>query len=151
MDTVTYPDDNVALFLNTRVVPVRLQFNAKPYAKDFNVTWTPTLVTLDEKGKEHYRTVGFLSAAELVPSLLMGIAKVHFDLGRFEEALAAMESIIADYPKSKAAPEAVFHRGVARYKSTHDPKQLRAAYDKLTADYPASDWADRAQPYRLIQ
>jgi tetratricopeptide (TPR) repeat protein len=151
MDAVTYPDDNVALFLNTSMVPVRLQFNAKPYAKDFNVMWTPTIITLDENGKEHYRTVGFLSAAELIPSLLMGIAKVHFDLGRLNEALAAMEKIIADYPKSKAAPEAVFHRGVASYKSTHDPKPLRAAYDKLVADYPSSDWADRAQPYRLIQ
>jgi outer membrane protein assembly factor BamD (BamD/ComL family) len=122
-----------------------------PLAKDFNVTWTPTLVSLDQNGKEHHRTVGFLPPAELIPSLLLGIAKSYLDTGRFSESLASLDKILSDYPKSKAAPEAVFLRGVAGYKNTHDPKSLRAAYDKLAADYPSSDWADRAQPYRLIQ
>jgi hypothetical protein len=36
------------------------------------------------------------------------------------------------------------------YKSTHDPKPLRASYDKLAAEYPDSEWAKRAYPYRLI-
>jgi len=151
MDAVTYPDEKVAGFLNGSVIPVRLAFNAKPYAKDFTVMWTPTLITLDENGKEHYRTVGFLPPAELIPSVLMGIAKAHFDLNRLAEALAVMEQILAEHPRSKAAPEAVYYAGVARYKSTHDPKQLRAGYEKLAADYPASDWVERAYPYRLIQ
>ena len=151
MDAVTYPDERVAGFLNASVIPVRLAFNAKPYAKDFNVMWTPTLITLDENGKEHYRTVGFLPPAELIPSVLMGIAKAHFDLGRLTEALTVMEKILAEYPGSRAAPEAVYYAGVTRYKSTHDPKQLRAAYDKLAAEYASSAWAERAQPYRLIQ
>ncbi len=151
MDAVTYPDDKVAGFLNGTLIPVRLPFDAKPYAKDFNVMWTPTLITLDENGKEHYRTVGFLPPSELIPSALMGIAKAHFDLGRLAEAIAVMEKILAEYSGSRVAPEAVYYRCVARYKSTHDAKELRAGYDKLAADYPASDWTARAYPYRLIQ
>ena len=58
--------------------------------------------------------------------------------------------MVRDYPKSKAAPEAIFLRGVAGYKSTHDPKPLKAAYEKLQAEYPGNEWTDRAQPYRLI-
>ena len=53
MDAVMYPDGKVAGFLNGSVIPVRLLCNEKPYAKDFTVMWTPTLITLDENGKEH--------------------------------------------------------------------------------------------------
>jgi TolA-binding protein len=151
MDAVTYPDEKVAGFLNGSVIPVRLAFNAKPYAKDFTVMWTPTLITLDEDGKEHYRSVGFLPPGELVPSVLMGIAKAHFDRGRLAEAITVMENILAGFPRSRVAPEAVYYLGVSRYKSTHNPKELRAGYEKLASDYPGSDWAERAYPYRLIQ
>jgi tetratricopeptide (TPR) repeat protein len=150
MDAVTYPDDKVAEFINTNLIPLRVKSDSMPLSKDFNVTWTPTLVTLDQDGKEHYRTVGFIAPSELTPSLLLGIAKVHFDAGKFDSALECLEKIISGYPKSKAAPEAVFLRGVARYKSTHDAKPLKGAYEKLQADYPGSEWAERAQPYRLL-
>ena len=150
MDAVTYPDDKVADFLNGNPVPLRVKSDSMSLSKDFNITWTPTLITLDQDGKEHYRSAGFLPPSELVPSLLLGIAKVHFDAGQFDACLEALERLISQYPKSKAAPEAIFLRGVAGYKKTHDAKPLKAAYEKLQADYPSSEWADRAQPYRLL-
>ncbi|HEY5991495.1 MAG TPA: hypothetical protein VIU10_02860 [Candidatus Udaeobacter sp.] len=58
MDAVSYPDEKVANFIIDKVVPVRILADS-PLASDFKVTWTPTLVTLDFYGKEHYRTVGF--------------------------------------------------------------------------------------------
>ncbi len=149
MDAVSYPDEKVAGFINSRLIPLRVKADM-PLAKEFNVTWTPTLVTLDQAGKEHQRTVGFLPPAELIPSLLLGIGKVHFDAEQFDKCLQSLEEIISGFPKSKAAPEAVFMRGVAGYKSTHDPQHLKGAYDKLQTEYPASEWTDRAQPYRLI-
>ena len=149
MDAVTYPDDKVIDFINGNLIALRVKSDT-PLAKEFNITWTPTLITLDQQGKEHYRTVGFFPPSELIPSLLLGMAKVHFDTGVFDQCLDALEKIISGHPKSKAAPEAVFLRGVAGYKSTHDPKPLKAAYEKLQADYPGSEWADRAQPYRLL-
>jgi hypothetical protein len=150
MDAVTYPQDRVIQFMNSRTIPLRVAFNAQPLAKEFNIQWTPTLITLDPEGKEHHRTVGFLAAEELVPSLMLGIAKSHFNGERFEDALSALGEILKDYPKSDSAPEAVFLQGVSRYKHTHDPKPLKEAYEKLRADHPSSEWTKRAYPYRLI-
>ncbi|MGD0238091.1 MAG: thioredoxin fold domain-containing protein [Syntrophorhabdales bacterium] len=150
MGAVTYPDNKVVEFVNSRMIPIQLLADAKPYADDFNVKWTPTVIVLDEDGKEHSRTVGFLPPEEFVATLLLGIIKVHFDLNRFSEALTDAEKLIADYPKSRATPEAMYLQGVAGYKSTHDPKHLKAAYQKLQAEYPASEWTQRAQPYSLL-
>ena len=150
MGAVTYPDGNVIEFVNNRMIPIRLLADTQPYAKDFNIKWTPSIITLDENGKEHHRVVGFLPPEEFIPAMMLGIAKVNFDLDRFDEALAELERIIAEYPKAKATPEAIYLRGVTGYKSTKDPKPLKAAYEKLHAEYPDSEWAARALPYRLI-
>ncbi len=151
MDAVTYPEASVIDFMEKNVVPLRVAFDHKPLSSDFNVKWTPTLVTLDTDGKEHHRTVGFLAPGELIPSLLLGTGKAYFDNGQFDKALKFFEEVISRYPKSASAPEAIFYRGVASYKSTHDGKPLRHAYDKLTAEFPEHEWTKRAYPYRLIE
>ena len=150
MDAVTYPNDKLIEFIQKHMIPLRVAFDAKPLAADFNVKWTPTLITLDANGKEHQRTVGFLLPEELIPSLLLGIAKSYFNQERFNEALSNLDKLLADYPKSDAAPEAIYLRGVCRYKSTHDPKPLKGAYEQLQANYPSSEWTKRAYPYRLL-
>lgn len=150
MGAVTYPDESVVQFIVENLIPLQVKSNAQPMATDFNVKWTPTLITLDPDGKEHHRTVGFLPPEELIPSLLLGIAKCHFDRERFDEALRALNTLLERYPKSDAAPEAIYLRGVSLYKSTHNPKPLRAAYEKLQQEYPSSEWTKRAYPYRLI-
>jgi len=150
MGAVTYPDEKVEEFISKHVIPLQERSDAQPLATDFNVKWTPTLITLDSNGKEHHRTLGFLPPEELIPSLLLGIAKCHFDLERFAEALSSLDKLLADYPKSDSAPEAIFLRGVSRYKNTRDPKPLKEAYEKLQSEYPASEWTKRAYPYRLI-
>jgi len=150
MDAVTYPDDNVIECINKNIIPLRISFDSEPYATDFNIKWTPTLVYIDEDGKEHFRTVGFLPPDELVPSVILGIAKTFYELDSFPEAIENLDKIISSHPKSGSAPEAVFLRGVCGYKSTHDPKPLKQAYEKLDAEYKDSEWAKRALPYRLL-
>ncbi len=150
MDAVTYPNDKVIEFIQKNMIPLRVAFDAKPLSTDFDVKWTPTLITLDANGKEHQRSVGFLPPEELIPSLLLGIAKSYFNRERFSEALSNLDQLLADYPKSDAAPEATYLRGVCRYKSTHDPKPLKGAYEQLQANYPSSEWTKRAYPYRLL-
>jgi deoxyinosine 3'endonuclease (endonuclease V) len=150
MDAVTYPDARVADFMNNNIVSLKVPFDIQPLSTEFNVKWTPTLVTVDGDGKEHHRTVGFLSPEELIPSLVLGIAKVYFDLNQFAEALAHIEKILANFGKSDSAPEAIFLRGVCSYKSTHNPKGLKDAYEQLQAQYPGSEWTKRAYPYRLL-
>lgn len=150
MDAVTYPNEQVIEFIQKHLIPLRVAFDAQPLSTDFNLKWTPTLITLDADGKEHQRTVGFLSPEELIPSLLLGIAKSHFDRERFNEALSILETLLKDHSKSDSAPEAIYLRGVCKYKSTHNPKPLKEAYEQLQAKYPSSEWMKRAYPYRLL-
>jgi tetratricopeptide (TPR) repeat protein len=150
MDTVTYPDESVAEFINKSVVPLQITTD-KPLATDFNVQWTPSLLILDQEGKEHHRTVGFMAPEELIPSLLLGIGNAHFNKNEFAEAISCYEKVLAEYSACDAAPEAIFQKGVSLYKSTGNPKPLREAYEILLEKYPDSQWTKRAYPYRLIQ
>jgi len=149
MDAVTYPDMQVSNFIIDKLVPLRVPVDS-PLAGDFKVTWTPTLVTLDFYGKEHHRTVGFLSPEELVPSLILGMGKTDFDSGDFNDAIVHFNTLLNGYPRSAAAPEAIFLRGVSRYKASHDASALKDAYQQLQAGYPESEWAKRAHPYSLL-
>jgi hypothetical protein len=150
MDAVTYPDSKVSDFIMKNLIPLRVQSSSEPLATSFNVKWTPALITLDENGKEHHRTVGFLPPEELMPSLILGTGKIYFDLDAFAEAIATFDKVISEYPNSDFAPQAVFYRGVCGYKSTHTAGPLKEVYEKLSADYPRSEWAKRALPYRLL-
>ncbi|MBI5248613.1 MAG: tetratricopeptide repeat protein [Desulfomonile tiedjei] len=150
MDAVTYPEEKVIEFIHENFIPVRVPFDHKPLASDFNIKWTPTIITVDPDGKEHFRTVGFLAAPDLIASLLLAIGKTHFEHEHFDKAIAVFESLLSSHPKSSYAPEAIYLRGVSQYKSTHNPKPLKAAYERLSADYPNDEWTKRAYPYRLI-
>ncbi|MBW1758949.1 MAG: tetratricopeptide repeat protein [Deltaproteobacteria bacterium] len=150
MDAVTYPDAGVIGFINENMIPLRVEYGIEPLTADFNVKWTPTLITLDVQGKEHHRAVGFFEPKELVPSMLLGIAKVFFDTDRFDDALMNLERLLKDYPKSNSAPEAIYLKGISLYKKTEDPEPLKKAYEKLQADYSDSEWTKRAYPYRLL-
>ena len=68
-----------------------------------------------------------------MPSLLIGSAKWRFNTNRPELALHDLEEILSTYPKSDFAAEALYLRGVCRYKTTHDPKPLKEAYEILYA------------------
>lgn len=150
MDAVTYPDGKVISFINDNMIPLQVQFDAQPLSTDFNVKWTPTLITLDTEGKEHHRTVGFLSPEELISQLLLGMGKSCLETDRFDEALTKLEKLLAEYPKSDSVPEAIYWRGVCRYKATDDPRPLKEAYEQLKAEHTSSEWAKRAYPYRLL-
>ncbi|MEE8328760.1 MAG: tetratricopeptide repeat protein [Thermodesulfovibrionia bacterium] len=150
MDAVTYPDTKVINFINQHMIPLQVQYDTRPMAENFNIKWTPTIVMLDINGKEHYRTVGFLSPEELIPSLFLGISKSYFDTDKFDNALVYLDNLLTEYPKSDFAPEAIYLQGVCRYKNTHDPKPLKEAYEQLKAKHPSNEWTKRAYPYRLI-
>ncbi len=150
MDAVTYPDKDVIEFINQNVVPVRVAFDTQPLAGDFNVAWTPVLAIVDEQGSGHHQTLGFFPPEDLIPSVMLGIAKVHFNHNRSEEALPVLHALQAQYPKSTAVPEAIYLEGVCRFKQNHEAKTLKDAYEQLQADFPASEWTQRAYPYRLL-
>jgi thioredoxin-related protein len=150
MGAVTYPNPGVAKFIDLNFIPVQVEVSNKELMEKYNVSWTPTILVLDADGKEHYRSVGFLQPEVFIATFELGKARYYLDLEQFAEARALLEELIIRCPVPEVVPEAIFFQGVATYKDTHDPKHLRAAYDALTAKYPQSEWAKRAEPYKLI-
>ncbi|GAM09353.1 hypothetical protein OR1_01630 [Geobacter sp. OR-1] len=124
--------------------------NRTDLMKQFTVTWTPTLLVLDQTGKEHHRMVGYVPAEDLLGQLKLGKAKMHFNRFRFAEALTAFAEVIDNHPAAGAAAEAIFFHGVAGYWQSHDPKRLRMAYDTLLVKFPNDEWTRRAAPYAAI-
>jgi tetratricopeptide (TPR) repeat protein len=150
MGAVTYPNDKVIEFVDFNFVPVQINISNRALVEQFKVTWTPTIILLDAAGNEVHRVVGFLPPEEFIPTFMVAKGKWYFNAGQYAEAQDMFELILRKYPDRDAAPEAIFFMGVSRYKMTHDAKPLREAYETLTADFPGSEWAKRAAPYRLI-
>jgi len=151
MDAVTYPAPAVIDFVQKKMIPLRIQSNNEAMGLKFKIRWTPTLITLDKEGNEHYRTVGFMRPEVLVNSLILGIGRMHLDKGEYQAAISDFDKLIAAPAKNDFAAQALYFRGVARYKLTNDLKPLKEAYDKLKQDYPDSEWTEKANPYGEVE
>ncbi|MBI5570284.1 MAG: tetratricopeptide repeat protein [Desulfomonile tiedjei] len=151
MDAGTYPDQAVIQFIRENVIPMRLLHDQQPLAGRFSVTWTPTLILIDAQGKEVYRNEGALGPAGLIPALMLGIGKEKSHSGHYDKAVSYFDELTSKYPKSEEAPEAIYYRGVARFKSTKDIKAMKEAYLQLSAAYPGSPWTRKAQPYASLK
>lgn len=151
MNAVAYTNQEVISFLNSQVVPLQIPADHPQLAPQFTVKWTPCLLVLDAKGKEHARAVGYLDPEELIAFVLSGKAMAKFNQPDRPAADALYEQLISTYPKSAFTPEAIFMQGVARYIESREVQHLIALHDRLTADYPQSSWAMRAKPYKLLK
>ncbi len=150
MDAVTYPDERVIHFLQEKFIPVRLAYDHPEFSKKFNVTWTPALFILDNEGVIHHGEVGFLSPEEIIPFGLLGLAKIAFDQGHYDQALCYFDNILEHHSQSVAVPEAIYLRAVCLFKKTNDASVLKKAYEELSTRFPENEWTKRAYPYRLL-
>jgi hypothetical protein len=151
MDAVTYPDKRVSDFINRNYVPLKVPFDAKPLSRDFNIKWTPTLITLDADRQEHHRSVGYLDPETFIASGLLGIGKYHFDHDRYQDGLIFFEKVISEHADSDYTPEAIYLRGVSRYKYTKSRMHLKETYEILNRRYPENEWTKKTYPYRIIE
>jgi hypothetical protein len=151
MDAVAYPDSAVIRFVNENLIPLRIPSDHPELGPRFKIKWTPSLLILDAEGVEHSRTLGFFPASELIPALLLGMGKAHFNRAERPAAGKCFERIVADFPKSFRAEEAVYLGGVSRYIETKDVSNLIGIYDRLAAGHPGGEWLMRAEPYRLLK
>lgn len=151
MDAVAYPDPAVVQFITNNFVPVRILADDRVLGPQFRVKWTPLLLILDADGGEHYRTLGFYPPEDLIPSLLLGMGKAHFNRAARPAASACFDRIIDEYPRHPLAPEAIYLKGVSGYIETHDVAHLIGIFDRLSAEYPESPWVTRADPYRFLK
>ena len=132
-------------------MPVRINGEKQPdLFKKHAITWTPTIVILDGEGKEHYRFTGFLPPSEFSAAIILEGAKTELDLQNYDLAIKCFNEVIDKYKGTVVVPQAIFYLAVAKYLSTHDAKNLRAGFDRLTEEFPGSEWTLKATPYKLI-
>ncbi len=99
------------------------------------------MLVLDSHGKERWRIEGYLPKEEFRAQLELGLARVAFLQKQWAEAERRYGEILERHPRSKAAPEALYWRGVSRYSATHDHTILGALRGELERQYPGSLWA----------
>jgi thioredoxin-related protein len=138
----------VAGFINENFIPISVHIKENPAGfHRFDSVWTPTALILDENGKERHRIEGYLPKDEFAAQLLLGVARVAFMQKKWKDAEALYSQILNDYPKSTAAPEAVYWKAVSHYKATNDHTVLGEVPKTLQQKYPNSVWAKKAIPW----
>lgn len=114
------------------------------YFHRFDALWTPTVLILDSNGVERQRLEGYLPKEEFRAWLEMGLARISFMNKQWAEAERRYGEVVERYPDSKAAPEAVYWRGVSHYKATNDHTVLGEVADVFKQKYQDSVWAEKA-------
>jgi len=138
----------LAKYIEEHFVPTT--FNIKQTAAPFHrfeVLWTPTVLILDENGKERFRIEGYLPKDEFAAHLIMGEARVAFMNKKWADAEQLYNQVVEKFPNTGIAPAAVYWRGVSRYKKTNDHHELGKVVAELKQKYPNSPWNQRAIPW----
>lgn len=96
------------------------------------------MLILDPNGEERYRIEGYLPVEEFRAQLELGLARVDFMSKKWADAERRYAEILERYPDAKAAPEALYWKGVSRYKATNDHKVLGELPALFQEKYPDS-------------
>lgn len=148
-----YPDERVVRLVTFEFVPIRIHVRDADnvYARlsqQLNVQWTPTVLILDEDGVERHRIEGFLPVDDFLAQLKLGLARIAFQRGAFDEAERRFRQVVEEHPQSEAAPEALYWAGVSRYKGKGDASALAETASAFTTRYTDSAWAKKASVWR---
>lgn len=114
------------------------------YFHRFGALWTPTVLVMDSDGAERLRIEGYVPLPEFRAQLEMGLARIAFMHKQWAAAERRYAEVAERYPDSKAAPEAVYWRGVSRYKATNDHTALGEVAEQFKQKYQDSVWALKA-------
>ncbi len=131
-------------FVGEHFVPVKIHVKERPQDFGrFKAEWTPTVIVAEADGTERHRYVGYLPADDFLAQLELGLAKAAFSRGQFDAAQRAFRELVSRYPKTEAAPEAVYWSAVSAYKASGKPEFLKQGGAELQQKYPQSDWAKK--------
>jgi thioredoxin-related protein len=114
------------------------------YFHRFGAVWTPTVLIMDSDGVERLRIEGYLPREEFRAHLEMGLARVTFMGKKWADAERRYAEVVERYPDSKVAAEAVYWKGVSRYKQTNDHTVLGDVPEQLEEKYADTVWALKA-------
>src|SRR5438128_11701957 len=102
MDTVTYPDERVASFVDKHFVPVKVNVKEKPdAAAAFDVSWTPNVIITDDAGKARYRIEGYLPPEDFIGQLALGLGRYHLDRQEWPQAIHHFEEAVRRHQGSE--------------------------------------------------
>lgn len=101
------------------------------------------MILVEPDGTERYRFEGFMPADDYLAQLQLGLAKAAFGRGQFAEAARLFRATADRYPKSEAAPEAVYWAAATAYKANGKPDDLAKGGKELREKYPDSIWAKK--------
>jgi tetratricopeptide (TPR) repeat protein len=144
-----YPDARVADFIEQNFIPIRVHVREqrdafKQLGERYSAQWTPTILILDANGQERHRIEGFLPTDDFVAQLILGLGHAAFAESNFAEAESRFNQVVEQYPNSDAAAEALYWKGVSRYKATGDPSALAATATAFSQRYRDTPWAKKA-------
>jgi hypothetical protein len=123
-------------------VPLAAHIKEHPvYFHRFDANWTPAVIILDWNATERFRLEGYLPKEEFRAQLELGLASVAFMNKNWQDAERRYTAVLDRYPDSKAAPEALYWKGVSHYKATNDHTVLGELPQMFKEKYPDSIWA----------
>jgi TolA-binding protein len=129
-------------------LPVKAHIKQHPaWFHRFDAVWTPTVLLLDSNGKERVRLEGYLPNNDFNAALRNGLGRIAFVQKKYGDAKGWYDDVIAHFPHSHFAPEAMYWRAVSEYSATHDHTLLGKVADELRNSYPSSIWASKSIPW----
>lgn len=143
-----YPSPSVRRFVAEHFVPVRFILERdrdQGHFRDYRVIWTPTIIFIDWRKKDHYRSPGYLPPDLFLQMLHIGLARSQMAWARYEVA-ATLLTPVANESGSALAPEALYWLGAARFLQTRRRAPMMEAWNRLREAYPESIWAARVPP-----
>ena len=135
-------------FLSVRVHVRDQAEDFRRLGQRYGAEWTPTILMLDPSGEEKHRIEGFLPADDFLPQLGLGLGRIHFAAGRFQEAQNQFREVVERHPDGDAAPEALYWEGVSKYKRTNDPSALAETARAFREEYTDTPWAKKASVWK---
>ena len=110
----------------------------------FDVLWTPTVLVLDSSGDERRRSEGYLPRDEFMAELHLGLGREAFERKAWADAEKFYDAVLTRYGQTTAAAEALYWRGVSRYKRTNDHTELPKIAAAFQRERQDTVWAKKA-------
>ena len=142
---MTYPDSCVSSAINEYYVPLQINVDENTELVDrYRVLWTPNIHFMAPEGNVFYHIEGWLPPSEFSALLMVAHAHLFMEQKDFVKAESLFQTVWDKYPQSQFAPEALYYRGVARYKVSHDGGSLKEGWLTLQRFHPQSTWSIRS-------
>ncbi len=139
----------MAALILEHFIPVSINITSQPLLfRRFGAIWTPSVVFLDTEGIECWRSEGYLTRSEFHAQVRMALARTSAMHKRWRDAEERYSIVIEDHSDTSAVPEALYWRGVSRYRQGKDHLVLEEMADEVTRRFPASVWAIKASSWK---